>query len=473
MTRTHTTLLAASLIAAAAAPTMTLAQDLTHKAPPQTKSVLVTNVTLHPVSGPQVADGFIIFEQGKIVGLGSVGKMELAAKDREASGWRVIEGKGLHVYPGLISPWSQLGLTEIQAVQAGIDTSETGGVTPEVRATTAVNPDSTLLPVTRSNGVLIAGVFPDGGTISGQPGVIRLDGWTIEDMAIKRTIGQALRWPSQRAINAWWMERSEEDQLRDSRRGIETIEKTFDTAAAYIAGKDADAKAVSDLRWEAMRPVFPTPVFPTKDAAASGDAKSQKAPEQRIFVTAGDVEQINAAVAFCIGRGMKPVILGGTDAPLCADLLKKHDIPVVVMGTHGLPRRDDLPYDDVYTLPARLHEAGIRFTITNRDDTAHERNLPYAAAMAAAHGLPKEEALRAITLSAAEVLGIADQYGSLDVGKSATLLITNGDPLEVTTTITHAFIDGREIDLSNKHTKLYEKYRERYEQMGEIKTDKK
>jgi len=176
-------------------------------------------------------------------------------------------------------------------------------------------------------------------------------------------------------------------------------------------------------------------------------------------------------VAFALTRKLKPVIVGGRDAALCAGLLKKHDIPVIVQGVLRMPRKDDAPYDEAYTLPARLHAAGVRFCIATNDDTAHERNLPYNAAMAQAHGLPADAALKAVTLWPAQILGIDKEVGSLEVGKAAVLLISDGNPLEVTTHVKRAFSEGRDMDLSNKQTKLDEKYRERYRQLGLIKDE--
>ncbi len=323
-----------------------------------------------------------------------------------------------------------------------------------------MNPDSTLIPVTRSNGILLAAIAPEGGLIPGQASVIRLDGWTMADMAAQPTTGIVLRWPQMRTITAWWMDTSEDDQRRDIGRNLERIREVFATAAAYADARGADPTQPEDLRWEAMRPLF-----------AGAPLEGATDTRARLFILANDVDQISAAVAFAKERALRAVIVGGRDAHLCAALLKENGIPVVLTGTHVMPRRDDADYDEAFTRPLRLHEAGITFAIAHMDDTAHERNLPYSAAIAAAHGLPPEAALRAITLAPAQIFGIDDRYGSLETGKSATLLITTGDPLEVTTQIQSAFIDGREIDLSNKQTKLYEKYRERYQQMGIIKKD--
>ncbi len=435
-----------ALIALAAFAAPAIAQDLTVKAPPQAQAIVIANVTVHPVTGPDVEHATIVFDKGVIKTIAS-GAVSAPA------GARTIDGKGSHVYPGMIAAYTQLGLTEIQAIPATNDTSETGNITPEVRAADAVNPDSNLLTVTRSNGVLVAGVFPGGGSVSGQGGAIRLDGWTTRDMTINPSVSMVVRWPNVRTVSAWWMDRSEEDQMKDIREGLAAIERTFDTAKAYADLRDSDPNATVDLRWEAMRGMF----------AAEGK------PKLPVFFQASDLDQINSCVQFGAQRGLKMVIVGGRGADQAAELLKQHNVMVIVQGTNVMPRRDDAAYDDGYALCARLHAAGVSFCIANGDDTAHERNLPYSAATAVAHGLPYEEGLKAVTINAAKVLGIDGQYGSLEVGKSATLIVTTGDPLEVVSQVTMAFIDGREIDLSNKQSVLAKKYMERYRQTGDIK----
>jgi imidazolonepropionase-like amidohydrolase len=438
--------------------TPSLAQDLTIKAPPQAQTTVIRNAVIHTVTGETIANGSIIFDKGVITDI-------LPGDPHIPMGWRVVDAKGNHVYPGLIAPYTQLGLTEIQAVAATNDLTEVGGVTPEVRAVDAVNPDSNLLTVTRSNGVLIAGVFPAGGTVAGQGGVVRLDGWTVKDMAISPSVGMVLRWPNVRPFTAWWMDRSEEDQLKEVRENLAAIETTFDTAKAYDDLRDSNEATPVDLRWEAMRALFPPPW----GEGQGGVGEPTTTAQLPLFLHANDLDQINSAVQFCATRGLRMVLVGGRDAEQAAGLLKQHNVPVIIQGTHNLPRRDDAPFDDAFTLPARLAAAGLTVTIEISDDTAHERNLPYNTATAVAFGLPHGEGLRCLTINAAKVLGIDDRYGSLEKGKSATLIVTTGDPMEVSTLVTGAFIDGREIDLSNKQTTLARKYLERYRQTGDIK----
>lgn len=436
-----------------------LGQDLVHKAPPQRRPVMIYNATIHPVDGPVIENGFVMFTDGRVSGLGTVGDQFNAEKNK-ADGWEMVDATGRHVYPGLIAAYTQIGLTEVSAARATLDMTEVGQATPEVRAAVAVNPDSTLIPVTRSNGVLIAGVFPvsnisgqvtvfdgPGGIVPGRAAVMRMDGWTWEQMAITVDAGLALNWPGMRPVNAWWMNRGADDQRRESERTLNTIERLFDDAAAYRAALAADASHARDLRFDAMSGVLP------------GDG------QKPVFILANDYDQIVAAVGFGNRHKLRVVIVGGMDAHLCAGDLKRHDIPVIITGVTRFPKRADGEYDEAFVLPTRLDAAGVRFCLANGDDTAHERNLPYGAGIAVAYGLEREKAVRAITLSAAEILGIADRYGSIAVDKSATLFIADADVLEVTTNIEHAWIDGRKIDLSNKQVELEKKYREKYRQL--------
>jgi imidazolonepropionase-like amidohydrolase len=448
------TILATALAAGAIFPRAAQAQDLTLKpAPAQSQPIIIQNATIHTLEEtPRVlTNATIWFEGGAIRGI----EPDADFKQREkAMRWaqppRYLDAQGMHVYPGFISPHSQLGLTEIQAVRAGSDFDETGDVTPEVRPAIAVNPDSALLPVTRSTGVLTAILFPSGGRIPGQVSAIRIDGWTIEETTLRPSLGISLNWPSMRTIVASWYDKSEEDQLKEVRRELDDLARAFDLALSYAQQRDADASTPIDLRWEAMRPLF--------------DAKSGA----RVFVQANDAEQINAAVSFCAERGLRMVLVGGGDALRCADLLKRHDVPIILRGTQGIPRRDDEPINAPMSLAKRLHDAGLAFCVAHDDDTAHQRNLPYYAATTVAHGLPRDAALKSITLWAARIAGLGDTHGSLEVGKAATLFVCEGDPLEVTSNVVMAFIDGRPADLSNKHRQLADKYLERYRQRGDI-----
>lgn len=464
------------------------AQDLRPKSPPQEGPIAILGATIHPVSGPAIESGFIVFDGGVITQIGTMpagpavpavpagpGGAEPQPAKLEAAptppatlppNTRLIDAKGLHVYPGLIGSYTQLGLTELGAVRASRDFNEAGGITPEALPLIAVNPDSTLLPVARANGVLLAGVFPSGGTIPGRVSVIRLDGWTWEEMGVVRDAGVVIAWPMTRVVKAWWMDTPEEKQRENNRRNLQRLRQTLEEASGYARRADAnDPTLTPDVRWEAMRPIFSSAAGQPRGVPTTPDTPPVRPAAKPVFIQATDSDQIAGALEVCREFGMRPIIVGGHDAGAIADELKRQDVPVIVTGVIDLPRRDDSAFDENYTLPARLRAAGINYAIASGEETPHERNLPYAAAMAAAHGLTQDEALAAITIDAARILGIADRYGSLEVGKSATLIVTTGSPLEVRSRVRQAFIDGRSIDLRTKQTDLAEKYREKYRQM--------
>lgn len=420
------------------------AQDLGIKAPPQTKPVAIVNAKIHTISGP-IIEGSITFDKGVITDI-TPGKVDPPA------GTTVIDALGKHVYPGLITAYSQIGIDEITSVRASKDLNEAGSFSPEVEAAAAVNPDSWLLPVTRTNGVLLAGVFPlgSGPGIPGRASVIRMDGWTSEDLTVRRSAGLIVDWPLMRVVRARWMDTPEDEQLKSIKQNLDKIRDAFTAAEAYAARRDADPAAPTDLRYEAMRSVF----------LSSDEAK----PQSTVFFSANDYDQIMAIVEFKRRHKLKAVIIGGLDAMQCAAVLKAENIPVLYTGMITIPRRDDQPYNFNFAVPGQLDKAGVKVCISSGEEPAHERNLPYAAGMAASHGLDPDAAVRSVTLSAAEILGISGSYGSIEKGKSATLIVTTDNPLEVTNQTIHAFIDGRAIDLSNKQTELAKKYREKYRQ---------
>ncbi len=437
--------LSATLLGGAA-----LAQDLGVKAPPQSGPIAIENATIHTITGQTIAGGHVAFDKGIIT---SVGPGKAPRSAGAGAGAAVIDAKGLHVYPGLIGAQTVIGLVEIGAVRATVDYAETGDISPEVRAAVSVNPDSTVIPVTRSNGILTVGVMPLGGLVPGRAAVIRMDGWTWEDMAIDDDAGVIINWPSLRTIKAWWVTTSEEDQKKRAQESLSRIDSTFASARAYLAARKADpATTELDLRWESLRGALEN--------------------HNPVFIRAQELEQIESAVAWAVKNSLRPVIVGGRDAMLALDTLKRHDVPVMLSGVFRMPRRDDAPFDDLYSLPAALEAAGLRWCLASAsgaNDAPYERSLPYEAGKAAAYGLSKDAALKSITIYAANLLGVADKLGSLETGKAATIILTDGDPLEITTHTLRAFIDGREIDLSNKQTALEAKYREKYRQLGILK----
>ena len=423
------------------------AQDLTPRGERPDHPIAITGATIHTmVEGTQpIENGYVLFENGRITEIGSGERAFIATT-------RIIDARGQHVYPGLFAAVTRLGLTEIASVRAMRDYAEVGDIKPEVRAVVAVNPDSTLLPVARTNGILLAGSFPTGGLVSGQAGVIRLDGWTWEDMTANANAGLVINWPGVREGHSPFGG-GRSLSADDIRQRLARIDQLFDTALAYRDARRAEDATPIDLRLEAMLGVLP-------------GADHQKP----VIINAGTVERIQSAVTWAAGRGLKVILLGGQDAPLLADLLKKHDVAVIVEGVHGFPRRNDSDHDEAFTLPARLHAAGVRWCLAPGNVDENVRNLPYEAAMAVAYGrglgFDETDALAAITRDAAQIMGLGDAYGTLEAGKSATLLITDGTPLEMTTTIEAAFIDGTPVDLSNKQTVLRDRYREKYRQLG-------
>ncbi len=422
------------------------AQDLIRSAPPQQTGIAITNARIHTMAGQVIERGHVMFQDGVITAV------EAGDPPSRYAGVR-IDAQGSHIYPGMIAASTRLGLIEISAVRATRDFAETGDIAPEVRAWVSVNPDSVMFPVTRSNGVLIAGSFPSGGLIQGQASVLRMDGWTTQDMTIEPSMGLVISWPQMRPVDAWWMDQRADEQRRRRDERLRTLNNFFDEAAAYDALRREDSGHPVDVSLEAMRRFLPT--------------ADNQLP---VIVRCADVDQINAAVAWAAERDLRLIILGGRDAPLAADLLKEHDVPVIITGTYAFPKRDDSPYDDAFTLPLRLEEAGVRWCLAPKggNEASDVRNLPYEAALAAAHGLDPEIAMKGVTIYAAEIMGIADRYGTIEPGKSATLIITDGNPLEMMTNVELAFIDGRTIDLHNKQRELRDKYREKYRQLGII-----
>ncbi|MBW3599758.1 MAG: amidohydrolase family protein [Planctomycetes bacterium] len=408
----------------------------------QSRPVAMVGGTIHPVSGPAIENGVLLFDDGKIVAVGQDVEIPVDAER--------IELKGKHVYPGLFDAFTDMGLVEINSVRATRDQAETGDVNPNVRSWVAVNPDSELIPVGRANGVLLTLTAPVGGLISGKSAVMQLDGWTYEDMTLQPDVGMHVQWPRMAPVSDWAVEESAKEQMKRRDEALERLRQTFDDARAYQKARQADGERHPlDLRWEAMLPVLDG--------------------ELPLIVAANDIQQIQSAVAFAAEQKVRMILYGGYDAPHAAALLKKHDIPVIVGEVYRLPERRSDPYDTPFTVPERLRQAGVPFCISGagRFGASNVRNLPYHAAMAAAFGLPRDEALRAITLSPAEILGVADRVGSLEPSKDATLFIATGDPLETPMQVTAAYIQGRRVNLDNRHKRLYRKYREKLQRLEE------
>jgi imidazolonepropionase-like amidohydrolase len=262
-------------------------------------------------------------------------------------------------------------------------------------------------------------------------------------MTYKAPAALVVNWPSMTISRSPFIQRTEEEQEKEREKQLQELNTAFRQARAYSIARKANAdRQPIDARWEAMIPVL-----------------ERQVP---VMVWAEEIQQIQAAVAWAMKENLKLIIAGGRDAWRAVDLLRKNNVSVLAGGIHRLPSRRFEAYDEPFVLPKKLHEAGIPFAIISQDEAAHERSLPYHAATAAAYGLPKEEALKALTLYPAQIFGVADRVGSLETGKDATLIVTTGDPLEITTQIQMEFIQGRMIDLSSRHTTLNEKYLEKY-----------
>jgi len=426
----------ASIVAAFCALTAAKGSD-TMPAPPQTKPIAIKGATIHPVSGPEIPSGTIVFENGKITALGPDAAVPSGAEE--------IDATGKHVYPGLINANTVLGLVEIGAVRATVDVEESGAINPNVRSLTSINPDSELIPVARNSGVLTALSVPEGGLVSGQSAVLRLDGWTPEEMSVLSPAAMHLRWPNLTIDRRPRARKSVKDQQKEIDKAQKQIRDAFQIARAYWqARKNPGPDFKSDLRWEALMPMF-----------------DGKLP---LFVHAGTLAQIEAALAWAKEMQLKIVLVDGDDAWRIAPQLKESDTAVVLGPATSLPPRRDDDYDSAWSSAAKLQAAGVRFCIASngRGAETNERNVGYEAGLAAGYGLPKEEALKAVTLYPAQILGVGDRLGSLEPGKAATLIVTNGDPLDFPTQVETAFIDGRKIDLSNRQTRLRDKYREKY-----------
>src|SRR5258706_2917826 len=403
-------------------------------APEQTEMILIEGGTLHTGNGTVIENGVVAFASGKITYAGDA-KGKGGMKDLNS--YKVIDVNGKRIYPGIIALNSTLGLTEIDLVRSTRDYYEVGEMNPNVRAAISYSTDSKTMPTVRSNGVLLAEATPQGGTISGTSSVMMLDGWNWEDALYKEEAGIHMNWPRM-TISKGQNAEQEEKQRENISKSLENIRSFFSEAKTYTK-QTPDEK---NLRFEAMKELF------------SGNKK--------LFVHCNFIREIIAAVNFCKEFGVKMVLVGGMDSWRVTDLLKENNIPVVIARTHLLPPREDEDVDLPYKLPFLLTKAGISVSITD-DNSWPQRNIPFQAGTAAAHGLTKEEALTCITLNPAKVLGIDSTTGTVETGKDATLFISSGDALDMrTNNVELAFIRGKEIVLDDVQKQLYRKYMKKY-----------
>ncbi len=412
------------------------APALAHDYPPgpkQSHPILLKNGTIFTISDGIQQNSDVLFIDGVITQIGS----GLTPPE----GAEVIDVTGKHVYPGLIALGTSLGLVEIGGVLATDDRTEVGALNPDVLSHIAYEPDSEVIPTVRSNGIAYAQVIPSGSLIRGRSCLLSLDAWTKEDAAVELNLGLHVSIPSFSTRAAWWDQRPLEERVKQRQRAIDELRQAFEDARAYRLAREADPNTKIDSRWEAMRPML------------SGDLP--------VFIHANDYREIEFAVNFAEEYGLRIVIMGGTEAWKLADLLARKNIPVVYKDATGLPFRQDDPYDQMFRAAALLHKAGVKVGFKS-GGASGVRNLPFTAGMAHAWGLPKDVTLRSLTLTAAEILGVDDRIGSLEVGKRATIIVSEGDILDhLTHNVTQMFIDGRKVDLDSKHKELYRKYRNR------------
>jgi imidazolonepropionase-like amidohydrolase len=402
------------------------------------------------VSGPVLEKGIVVLSAGKIAAIGPDVPLPPGAT--------VVDVSGQTVYPGLIDALTTVGLTEISSVRASMDVTEVRDFNPQVKALVALNPHTAYIPVARANGITAVQAAPQGKAISGQAAVLRLSGTTPDALTVKAASSMQMTYPGGAASDddeeaadksddepetytvADRLEKKQENQ----KKALEKIANLLDEARAYGAAVDAAAAGT------AVTPK-PDPVLEGLVAVVRGTLPLE--------IRADNEADIRGAVAFAEARGLKLTIAGGLEAWRCADLLKQKDVAVLVKVLR-LPRRRSDPYDAAYANAAVLQKAGVRFAIVT-DDDAFCRNLPFEAAMARAYGLAPEAALRAITLAPAEILGVADRMGSLDVGKDANVIVATGDIMDGRSRVTRVFIDGAEQSLETRHTRLYDAFKDR------------
>ncbi|SPE54196.1 Amidohydrolase [Verrucomicrobia bacterium] len=407
------------------------------------QALLLTGATVHTVTGETWTPGQVLVRDGKIAAVG---------KSVPVEGAQRIELSGQQLYPGLIALNTVLGLMEIEAVRATLDMTEVGDYSPDVESWVAVNPDSELIPVTRANGIAYFQPVPTGGIISGQSGLVAVEGWTTEQRTAKAPVALDVFWPAMelevtpRRPGPGKKTKSLEEQAKERRAKLSATEDFFDEAKAYARAKDAAAKGTAPAperipAWEAMLPYV--------------------RGELPIMIHADEVRQIRAAVEWAATNNYKILLSGGRDAWMAAGLLASNKVPVIYGHTFTRPTRENESYDVHFRAPELLRQAGVRVAFCLGPagfEAPLTRNLPYAAAQAVAFGLPADEALKGLTLYPAQFVGAADRLGSIDVGKEATLVAVDGDMLDLRANVKRMWVAGKEIDLASRHTRLYQKY---------------
>ncbi len=409
-------------------------------APPQSQPIALVGATAHIGNGEIIERSVIIIIDGKISEV-----LSATDVDRRIEGYKIIEVGGMHAYPGLILPNSELGLSEISAVRATIDRAERGGLNPNVRSIIAYNTDSEIIPTMRFNGILMAQVAPVGGLISGSSSMVQLDAWNWEDAAFKVDEGIYLNWPSKLLPARWWLGETEPRKNENYDKNLRDLTKLMTDAHAYASGNAQD----QNLKLAAMQGLF----------------DGSKA----LYIRVNQAGSILQSVQLANTLGVKRiVVVGGSEALMVKDFLKENDIPVIIGQVHRLPGRSHRDVYLPYKLPGLLHEAGVKVALSYSGRSSSARNLPFVAGTVAAYGLDKETALQMITANSAQILGIDDRVGTIEAGKDATLIISSGDILDMMgNDMQYAFIQGRQVSLNNKQQVLFQKYKQKYDNSQE------
>jgi len=411
-------------------------------APVRAEVLVLSGGTVHPVSGPVIPNGVVVVDGGRISAVGASLSVPPGAK--------VVDCTGKHVYPGFVHANTMLGLQEISTIQGADDTQESGNLNPNQRAEVMYNPDSDFLPVARLNGITSVLCIPGGGSVRGTSALMHLDGWTQEDITVRAPVALHVQWPNMTPVRAFFETRTDEEQMKARDEAIRVIADAFDDARAYWKARDAESgagvpKHDGDVRWDAMR------------RALKGEIP--------VAFHCDALNQIRAVLKFCDEQKLANVILvGGYDSWRVAEELKRRDFAVIVASVLAQPNRLYEPYDQAFTVAGKLSKAGVRFCIADEGgggSAMNARNLPQHAGMAAAFGLPRDEALKSVTLYPAQILGVDAKVGSIEAGKLADLQITDGDPLEVTTHCEQVIIRGKLVPMESRQTRLFRKYDER------------
>jgi len=395
---------------------------------PQTYAI--KNAKIVTVTGPTIPNGTILIQEGKIVGVGANIPIPSNAK--------VVDARGLTAYPGMIDPHTAMGLQEIGSVQSTQDVSELGEINPHLKASAAINPQSEHVAITRANGITTVGSLPRGGLISGQGAVINLDGWVLKDALVKDSAVMVINYPRDVNLPANATERQRRDAEDARKKRIDLLHQTLKNAQAFA--KIVDVHAADADNNPALRAMVPV---------INGQ-------EPALF-NVQTANEIKGALDLIDEFKLKAILSGCAEAWKVVNLLKARNVPVILGAVLESPGDDSYPYDANYATAAALVKAGVKIAFTS-DSTSSARDLPWHAGMSVAFGLPKDEAVKAVTINAAQILGIDAQTGSISEGKFANIMLTDGDPLEHATKVKQLFIAGKPVELKSKHTELYEKF---------------